>query len=230
MGMILKCIWLLLSSGIVLAVHGADGGSCSDHDGSTGSCMSSALVKVCTRRSEVFVDFENAGKVHPASSGNTNFTGRWGLASQDNFDAFAAAQGVPWVLRKLAVLDRPQSDIVHTLSTSSVPGDRDAEKFRHRLFEARRTQESEWVLTGKADPTSLSSVARMFNPLFEAVDVQLQWAGPQCPGILVETHINAVNRAHDVTMYRWLRNHDTMVLTMVATNGATAERTFRLMT
>jgi len=217
---------ILFSAGILLAIQGAHGGSCSDHEDSTSTCMSPALEKVCAQRSAI----SNAERGNLTIPSYTNFTGRWGLVSQDNFDAFAAAQGVPWVLRKLAVLDRPQSDITHTRAISAGPDGNVYESFRHRLFEARRTQKSEWVLADKVGSTTPSNIARMYNPLFEAVDVQLQWAGPRCPGVLVETHVNAVNRAHDVTFYRWLRAHDTMVLTMVAANGAIAERNFRLMT
>jgi hypothetical protein len=166
-------------------------------------------------------------------SSGTNFTGRWSLARQDNFDAFAAAQGVPWVLRKLATLDRPQSDIVHQAQFASAAGLGSgvvSETFRHKLFEAGRTQYAVWALGGEATGDSIpkKNAARMSNPLFEAVDVILQWAGPQCSGVLVETHSNFANPAHDVTMYRWLQSPDAMVLTMEAVNGATAERFFTL--
>lgn len=230
----LRSSWLLSSSLAAFAVAQGVGGGCSSNpDRPERPCRSPALDNVCAQRAAAAAAV--ATRQEPPqlgdSSGGANFTGRWTLARQDHFDAFAAAQGVPWVLRQLAALDRPQSDIVHAARayTSAVagPGGR-VETFRHRLFEAGRTQEAEWGFGGEAGDSSSPSAARLSNPLFEAVDVTLQWAGPECPGVLVEIHANTANSAHDVTMYRWLRARDAMVLTMEAANGATAERYFTL--
>jgi hypothetical protein len=178
---------------------------------SVGYCASTsptalpALAAVCARTGRV-----GAG---------ANFTGTWDLAAQEGFDTFARAQGVPWLLRRLALLDRPVAVVHHGADGA----------LKMRLTEAHATQAAAWSLgpaptaavaaevakgsepsddcagapeflgRGGRSVAGATAAVRLRNPLREAVDVAVAWA-PECPGVLVETHTNWHVPAHSVTM------------------------------
>ena len=140
-----------------------------------------------------------------------NFTGDWVLSRQLGFDAFAASQGVPWLLRKLATLDRPAVIIDHVSTPPSKAGlwsqgssGGAEEVLSLTLTEAQATQHARWALRSAAGQEA--SIQRLHNPLREATDVAMGWS-PRCPGVIEEFHV-CENPRNSVRMFRWLRLRD----------------------